>query len=51
MQVFELADDLNVDAEVIDMSWQFFTALGLKRLKLQLNSIGCKACRPDYVFH
>jgi len=38
-----------LDAEVIDMSWQFFTSLGLKRLKLQLNSIGCKTCRPDYI--
>jgi histidyl-tRNA synthetase len=38
-----------LDAEVIDMSWQFFTSLGLQQLKLQLNSIGCKSCRPGYV--
>jgi histidyl-tRNA synthetase len=48
---FEAIGDPNpaLDAEVIDMSWQFFSSLGLRKLKLQLNSIGCKACRPGYV--
>ncbi len=41
--------DPALDAEVIDMAWQFFTSLGLKRLNLVINSIGCKQCRPVYV--
>ncbi len=42
-------DDAILDAEVIDMAWRFFESLGLKRLKLLLNSIGCRQCRPDYL--
>ena len=42
-------DDPALDAEVIDMAWQFFRSLGLHRLSLNLNSIGCKECRPGYV--
>lgn len=41
--------DPALDAEVIDMAWQFFRSLRLSRLSLQLNSIGCKKCRPGYV--
>ncbi len=42
-------DDPALDAEVIDMSWKFFMSLGLHRLSLNLNSIGCKQCRPQYL--
>ena len=42
-------DDPALDAEVIEMAWQFFGSLGLKGLSLQLNSIGCKKCRPEYL--
>jgi histidyl-tRNA synthetase len=42
-------DDPALDAEVIDMSWKFFISLGLHRLSLNLNSIGCKQCRPQYL--
>ncbi len=42
-------DDPTLDAEVIDMAWQFFQSLNLQRLSLQLNSIGCKKCRPEYL--
>ena len=42
-------DDPSLDAEVIDMTWQFFRSLGLSRLSLQFNSIGCKKCRPEYL--
>jgi len=42
-------DDPALDAEVIDMAWQFFQSLSLHRLSLQLNSIGCKKCRPEYL--
>ncbi len=38
-----------LDAEVIDMAWRFFESLKLYRLSLQLNSIGCKKCRPQYL--
>ena len=38
-----------LDAEVIDMAWQLFVSLGLGRLTLNLNSIGCKECRPEYL--
>jgi len=42
-------DDPALDTEVIDMAWQFFLSLGLQNLSLQLNSIGCKKCRPQYL--
>ncbi len=38
-----------LDAEVIDMAWRFFTLLGLQGISLQLNSIGCKICRPKHL--
>ena len=41
--------DAALDAEVIDMAWQFFISLGLSNISLQLNSIGCKTCRPVYI--
>jgi len=41
--------DPALDAEVIDTAWQFFTSLGLRHFSLQINSIGCKKCRPDYL--
>ena len=43
------SDDPALDAEVIDVAWQFFTSLCLRHFSLQLNSIGCKQCRPDYL--
>ncbi len=42
-------DDPALDAEVIDMAWQFFLSLNLHHLTLNLNSIGCKKCRPEYL--
>jgi histidyl-tRNA synthetase len=42
-------DDPALDAEVIDMAWQLFSSLNLRHLSLQLNSIGCKQCRPGYL--
>ncbi len=41
--------DATLDAEVIDMAWKLFLSLGISRLSLQLNSIGCRRCRPAYV--
>jgi len=43
------SDDPTLDVEVIDMAWQLFQSLNLHRLTLQLNSIGCKQCRPGYL--
>jgi histidyl-tRNA synthetase len=38
-----------LDAEVIHMALKFFSSLGLSNFSLQLNSIGCKKCRPVYL--
>lgn len=43
------AADATLDAEIIDMAWSLYTSLGLGRLTLQLNSIGCRACRRAYL--
>lgn len=37
-----------IDAEVIILLFDLLQALGLKDLTLELNSIGCKMCRPSY---
>ncbi|OGO00888.1 MAG: histidine--tRNA ligase [Chloroflexi bacterium RBG_13_51_52] len=42
-------DDPAIDAEVIDIAWRFYKSLGLANISLQLNSIGCKECRPAYL--
>lgn len=36
------------DAEVISLADRFFKKLGIHGLSLQINSIGCRACRPRY---
>ena len=41
--------DPALDAEVIDLLWQFFLSLNLIHFSLQLNSIGCQKCRPGYL--
>ncbi|MBM3148956.1 MAG: histidine--tRNA ligase [Chloroflexi bacterium] len=41
--------DPALDAEVIDMAWQFFKSLWLNDLYLYINSIGCRKCRPAYL--
>jgi histidyl-tRNA synthetase len=41
--------DPALDAEVIEMTWQFLLSLGLSGFSIQLNSIGCKLCRPSYL--
>ena len=38
-----------IDAEVIDLAWHFYHKLGLRKITLQINSIGCKTCRPQYL--
>ena len=48
---FEAIGDADpaLDAEVVEMAWRFFESLGLCRLYLYINSIGCKLCRPEYL--
>lgn len=41
--------DASLDAEVVEMAWQFFRSLGLRKLTIHLNSIGCQECRPAYL--
>lgn len=41
--------DPSLDAEVIDIARRFLISLGLPRLSIHLNSIGCKDCQPRYV--
>jgi histidyl-tRNA synthetase len=41
--------DPALDAEVIGMARHFFCSLGLSQFTIQLNSIGCKLCRPQYL--
>jgi histidyl-tRNA synthetase len=38
-----------IDAEVIEMVMTFFERLGLEGVRLDINSIGDKNCRPKYV--
>jgi histidyl-tRNA synthetase len=38
-----------IDAEVIEMVMTFFAKLELQGVQLDINSIGCRECRPKYV--
>ena len=38
----------SLDAEVIQATYDFFKSLGLKELQVELNTIGCRVCRPAY---
>lgn len=38
----------SADAEVISLAWELFAALGVGNLMVNLNSIGCPNCRPNY---
>lgn len=37
-----------IDAEVISLAHEIFKKLGLQKVSLHLNSLGCKICRPEY---
>jgi histidyl-tRNA synthetase len=37
-----------VDAEMISLLMLFLNRVGLRGLSLEINSIGCQECRPDY---
>lgn len=42
------SDDPMLDAEVVTIGWDAYAALGLCDLRLDLNSLGCRECRPAY---
>ena len=41
-------EDPMIDAEVVTLAWDAYAALGLRDLRLDLNSLGCAECRPAY---
>lgn len=43
------AKDASVDAEIIDIALKLLRANGIDGLKLNINSIGCPACRQAYL--
>lgn len=43
------SDDPSVDAELIQLYDALLGRLGVTRYHLELNSIGCRACRPAYL--
>ncbi|MBG0777344.1 MAG: histidine--tRNA ligase [Desulfovibrionaceae bacterium] len=42
------AEEPHADAEVVVMLWDFLGTLGIPDLALELNSLGCRECRPAY---
>jgi len=42
-------DDPDVDVEVIVLAADFYRWLGLRRVELAVNSMGCARCRPAYL--
>lgn len=41
-------DDPHTDSELILMLYHFLSILGLRKLDLQINSLGCAECRPTF---
>ncbi|MFO7830644.1 MAG: histidine--tRNA ligase [Desulfuromonadaceae bacterium] len=41
-------DDPRIDAQVLAMLSHFFETVGITNVSLQINSLGCSACRPGY---
>lgn len=39
----------DVDAEIIFLMVKFFESLGLKEFTTEINTIGCRSCRPAYL--
>jgi histidyl-tRNA synthetase len=46
-EVFGVGNPI-VDAEIIVMLIHFLERVGLEKLELQINSLGCRKCRPRY---
>jgi histidyl-tRNA synthetase len=47
VEAFGSSDPL-LDVEVITLAVSFFEKLGLEKLKVDINSVGCKECRPAF---
>jgi histidyl-tRNA synthetase len=45
----DIPKDAAIDAEVIEMVMTFFAKLELQGVQLDINSVGCRECRPKYV--
>ncbi len=41
--------DPAIDAELMGLLYQFYTTLGLRQLRVHINSIGDRNCRPQYI--
>ncbi len=41
-------DNPLVDAEVIHLIWEFFRRIGVKNIKVHINSVGCSVCRVEH---
>jgi histidyl-tRNA synthetase len=48
-EVLGQSDAPGIDAELIEMLVVLFRRVGLDKITLYVNSIGCKECRPKYV--
>jgi histidyl-tRNA synthetase len=46
-EVFGVSNPI-IDAEIIVMLIRFLKKVGLEKLELQINSLGCRECRPRY---
>lgn len=42
-------EDPAIDAEMIGLLYQFYTQLGLQHIRVYINSIGDRNCRPQYI--
>ncbi|ACY97687.1 MULTISPECIES: histidine--tRNA ligase [Thermomonospora] len=42
------SQDPQIDAETIAIAWNWYQGLGLRQVRLLLNSLGCRECRPAY---
>ena len=41
--------DPALDVEIIEIAWRLCQSTGLQNISIQLNSIGCRECRPKYL--
>lgn len=41
-------DNPLADAEVIHLIWEFFRRIGIKNIKVHINSVGCSVCRIEH---
>ena len=41
-------EDAKIDAQVLAMLHHYACAIGIEAVELQVNSLGCPECRPDY---